>query len=66
MGGKVGRERCPLISPKYTPEKERGLFKSLQGTQGRLGDQRFVGGEAFLVPRWKQPEVPELAPGAQH
>lgn len=47
MGGKVGRERCPLISPKCTPEKERGLFKSLQGTQGRLGGQRFVGQQGF-------------------
>lgn len=47
MGGKVGREQCPLINPKYTPEKERGLFKSLQSTQGRLGGQRFVGRRGF-------------------
>lgn len=47
MGGKVGRERCPLISPKCTPEKERGFFKSLQGTQGRSGGQGFVGWRGF-------------------
>lgn len=66
MGGKVGRERCPLISPKCTPKRREGSSNLSRAPRGAWEAKGLLDGEAFLAPRWRQPEVPELAPGGQH